>query len=118
MNNGEEVKTSTVRGEEVATTGLSDHRNRTEGIAPISSAAQHDASRLSGETGKIGYRENRRTIAGGMLQQLIEETVDQLQQNELQNQKLKSRLKQLHQLFEELNRKTGETMSVNSSEEE
>ena len=117
-SNGEKIETSSVRGAEVGTTGDPHHEVRAGRITPVGSNAQHNFAGLSGKAGEVSDKQNRRTIAGGMLKQLIDEAIDQLQQTKKQQKKLEARIEQLTLLSQELCEKTGETITFDASEEE
>ncbi len=117
--NGEEIEAPSIRRTQDGATGNSDNQDGIGGIASFGSNAQYDSPGFSGKTGEVVTNgRNRRTIAGGMLKQLIEETVDQLQQTKKQQKKLESRLEQLTLLSQELCEKTGETINLDVNEEE
>ena len=115
--NGEKIETPSVRRTEVRTSGTSDYEDGVTGIASIGQITSNDTSGLSGTVGEVYDREDRRTISGGILKQLIEETFDQLQINEEEHKRLTSRLHQLQNLFKELSQKTGEALSDHGEEE-
>ena len=118
MNDGEKVETQPIRGTEDRANSNPDNENGSEGVDEVGGNAQHDTTRLSGASRESRNGQNRRTIAGGMLKQLIEETIDQLQQMKQQQKKLEARLQHLTLLSEELSAKTGETITLEVSEEE
>lgn len=118
MNNGEKVEAQSVWGTEDRTDSDPNNENGSGGADAFGGNAQHNTTRLSGASRESGNGQNRRTIAGGMLKQLIEETFDQLQQAKSQQKKLEARLQHLTLLSEELSAKTGETIALDVREEE
>lgn len=117
--NGEEIEASSIRRAEIRTASDSNHEDGIGGTASTGSNAEYNSPRFSGKTGEVvGSKQRGRTVAGGMLKQLIEETVDQLRQVKQQQKKLESRLEQLTLLSQELCEKTGETINLDIDEEE